>query len=107
MLQNNMKQLEQLIATGEGYQLESKESIDKSLAKEVCAFANTDGGILLIGVIDAGKIKPLNITNELKSRVQDTINQIEPKIRVEIVIHEDGILQINIPKGANYNESLN
>jgi ATP-dependent DNA helicase RecG len=101
MLQNNMKQLEQLIATGEGYQLEFKESIDKSLAKEVCAFANTDGGILLIGVTDAGKIKPLNITNELKSRVQDTINQIEPKIRVEIVIHEDGILQINIPKGAN------
>lgn len=64
-----MKQLEQLIATGEGYQLEFKESIDKSLVKEVCAFANTDGGILLIGVTDTGKIKPLNITNELKSRV--------------------------------------
>ena len=27
-----MKQLEQLIATGEGYQLEFKENIDKSLA---------------------------------------------------------------------------
>lgn len=97
-----MKQLEQLIATGEGYQLEFKESIDKSLAKEVCAFANADGGILLIGVADTGKIKPLNITNELKSRLQDTINQIEPKIRVEIVVHEEeGILQVNIPKGAN------
>ena len=62
-----MKQLEQLIATGEGYQLEFKENIDKSLAKEVCAFANADGGILLIGVTDAGEIKPLNITNEMKS----------------------------------------
>lgn len=29
-----MKQLEQLIATGEGYQLEFKENIDKSLAKK-------------------------------------------------------------------------
>ena len=96
-----MKQLEQLIATGEGYQLEFKENIDKSLAKEVCAFANADGGILLIGVTDAGKIKSLNITNELRSRVQDTINQIEPKIRVEIVAHGQGILQIDIPKGAN------
>lgn len=62
-----MKQLEQLIATGEGYQLEFKENIDKSLAKEVCAFANADGGKLLIGVTDAGEIKPLNITNEMKS----------------------------------------
>lgn len=96
-----MKKLEQLIATGEGYQLEFKENIDKSLAKEVCAFANADGGILLIGVTDAGKIKSLNITNELRSRVQDTINQIEPKIRVEIVAHGQGILQIDIPKGAN------
>ena len=52
-----MKKLEQLIATGEGYQLEFKENIDKSLAKKVCAFANADGGILLIGVTDAGKIK--------------------------------------------------
>ncbi len=31
-----MKQLEQLIITGEGYQLEFKENIDKSLAKEIC-----------------------------------------------------------------------
>lgn len=96
-----MKQLEQLIITGEGYQLEFKENIDKTLAKKVCAFANAYGGTLLIGVTDAGIIKPLTITNELKSRVQDTINQIEPKIRVEIVAHVQGILQINIPKGVN------
>jgi len=34
------KELKQLIQIGEGYHLEFKESLDKSLIEEVCAFAN-------------------------------------------------------------------
>ena len=45
-----MNHLETLIATGEGYQLEFKENLDKSLVKEVCAFANAAGRTVLIGV---------------------------------------------------------
>ena len=79
-----MPELQELIEIGEGYHIEYKESADKSLAREVCAFANADGGKLLIGVTDDGIIKPLTIDNVLLSRVQDTINQIEPKVRAYI-----------------------
>ena len=38
-----LNEIETLIQMGEGYHLEFKESVDKSLVKEVCAFANADG----------------------------------------------------------------
>ena len=47
-------------------------------------FSNADVGKLLIGVIDGGAIKPLTIDNVLVSRVQDTIHQIEPRVRVKL-----------------------
>lgn len=95
-----MNDIEALIATGESYHLEFKENIDKSLVKEVCAFANADGGIILIGISDNHQKNHLNINNRLLSQVQDTINQIEPKIKVNIR-SVNGILIIEVPRGTN------
>ena len=45
-----MKELKKLIQLGEGYRLELKESLDKSFVEEVCAFANSGGGKIVLGV---------------------------------------------------------
>jgi ATP-dependent DNA helicase RecG len=95
-----LSNIELLIQTGEGYHLEFKENVDKSIVKEVCAFANADGGTILIGITDARQLKPLNIDNRLLSQVQDTINQIEPKIQVNIN-PINGILVIEVPRGSS------
>ena len=94
-----LSNIEALIQTGEGYHIEFKVSVDKSLVKEACAFANADGGTILIGVTDDGQYKLLNIDNRLLSQVQDTLNQIEPKIQIN-VFHSNGILVIEVPRGA-------
>lgn len=91
--------IDELISIGEGYQSEFKESPDKSLVKEVCAFANASGGKILIGVKDNGEKKPLTLDNNFLSRIQDSINQIEPKINVELIKH-GGILVIDVPEGG-------
>ena len=96
-----MNNLHELIGLGEGYHLKFKMRIDKSIANEVCAFANADGGKLLLGITDLGEIKPLCLDNELMSRVQDTLNQIEPKIRVKLHKYPKGVLLVDIEKGAN------
>jgi len=67
-----------LIATGEGTQLEFKETLEannttgESLPglvtaslKTIAAFANTNGGTLLIGVADSGEVKGLTLDFEL------------------------------------------
>jgi len=52
------QQVQELIATGESQTIEFKRrfSSPEKIARELCAFANTDGGYLLIGVDDDGKV---------------------------------------------------
>ncbi len=44
-----------LLQEGEGYKVEFKESISR-LDKEMCAFANSSGGIIYIGIADNNEI---------------------------------------------------
>lgn len=60
-----VEQIKSLIALGEGYQAEFKVSVPskvRELTEEICAFANSAGGFLIIGVNDANEIK-VEITN--------------------------------------------
>ncbi|MCF8362480.1 MAG: ATP-binding protein [Prolixibacteraceae bacterium] len=41
---------------GEGQFIEFKETPDKSLQREIVAFANASGGMIYLGIIDYGKI---------------------------------------------------
>lgn len=92
------KELKQLIQTGEGYHLEFKESLDKSLIEEVCAFANSSGGKVLLGVFDDGEIKGIRTDNNILSRIQDVVNRLEPKLNIKISI-SDNIIIIDVPQG--------
>jgi ATP-dependent DNA helicase RecG len=99
-LKNRMKDLNVILSNGENYKVEFKETPDKSLASEVCAFANATGGRVFIGVNDNGEITGTDVSNSARSRVQDTINQIESKINVNISIHKN-IMIVTVPEGKN------
>jgi len=51
----NSKDLPVILSEGESYKTEFKESADKSLASEVCAFANATGGRIFIGMTPFGR----------------------------------------------------
>jgi ATP-dependent DNA helicase RecG len=55
----NVDDVRQLIAQGEGNTIEFKESlpVPAELTKAMVAFANTDGGWLLVGVTDRGDVR--------------------------------------------------
>ncbi len=48
--------LGQLIKQGEGQTVEFKREFTTDVGKEIVAFANTDGGVIIIGVDDDGRI---------------------------------------------------
>jgi ATP-dependent DNA helicase RecG len=92
--------LESILSDGEGYTVEFKVSPDKTLAQEGCAFANASGGRIFIGVSDDGQIIGTDTSNSARSRIQDTINQIEPQLSVNTSVHEN-IIIINVPQGKD------
>jgi len=53
--------IKNLIKQGESGQLEFKEMVHKEeIAKDLCAFLNTEGGTVLIGLQDDGKVIGVN-----------------------------------------------
>ena len=78
------KTLRQLIALGEGQNLEFKQSLPDDLGREMCAFANSAGGKILIGVADDGSINAQQEINRLVSRVQDHARKCEPPVPVDV-----------------------
>ena len=67
------KQIKNLILTGEGYHIEFKQALDKSLIDEACAFANSSGGHILMGVADDGTVKGIDTSNRIRSKIQDVL----------------------------------
>ena len=97
----NEKELRELIEKGESERVEFKEAFDsKNLSKELVAFANSSGGRILIGVSDKGEIKELNITNKIKSQIQDIARNCDPSIEINLEVFEN-VLIINVPEGKN------
>ncbi|MFT3947181.1 MAG: helix-turn-helix domain-containing protein [Agriterribacter sp.] len=81
------EELEILIKQGEGYNIEFKRAIPSKasdLADEICAFANAAGGTVIIGIEDNGKTVGVTMDNTMRSRLQNVLNTIEPRIEVAV-----------------------
>lgn len=95
------------IASGEGYNVEFKRSVPskvRELSEEVCALANAAGGVVLIGVDDAGKVVGVSVSNALRSAIQTSLGHITPSLRCSFSVMElDGnsVGVIEVPSGPN------
>lgn len=96
----NTSELKSLIELGEGYKLEFKEKLNKEFSKEVVAFANTEGGKILIGVDDNGHIVGVKDRNKVLSSIENSIKECEPPIEFNTIIIDD-IIIVSVEKGIN------
>ena len=92
-----MPALANLIALGEGFTTEFKRSMPSDLGREICAFANATGGVVLIGVDDAGTVVGVGDHNRLKSQIQSISRSADPPIAVEVDSAGD-VLCVTIPE---------
>lgn len=80
-----MIDIKNIIKEGEGERVEFKKSFDKEAIETITAFANSEGGTLIIGVNDNGSITGVDVSSE---KVQQYINQVkngtEPPLIVDI-----------------------
>ncbi|MDO9536721.1 MAG: ATP-binding protein [Thermoplasmata archaeon] len=88
-----------IIKSGEGYNLEFKESPSDRIAKDICAFSNANGGTILLGVTDDCVIKGITITNKLKSQIQDIGRNMDPPVILDVEGFEN-ILVVEVTEGT-------
>ena len=96
--------IKRLILEGENVSLDFKKTISKAekIAKTLVAFANNQGGRLLIGVADDGSIKGVKSEEEEKYMITKAAHQfckpaIEPRFE-EYLVDDKLVLVAEIPK---------
>ena len=77
------KNIRQIIAEGESQRTEFKSSFNVEAMESITAFANTEGGCVLVGVSNKGKIVGVD-TNE--ESVQQWVNEIKSKTEPAILV---------------------
>ena len=97
--------LQQLISEGEHQQQEFKYRVSDAvmLARSVSAFANTDGGRLLIGVRDDGHLSGVRSEEEIHVMHQAAYKYCQPEASIKFdTYHIDGrtIVVATIPPSA-------
>jgi ATP-dependent DNA helicase RecG len=95
---NQLTELQNIIAQGEGYFTEFKRNINSDLKKELVAFANASGGNIFLGIEDDGTVCGINITNQLISQIHEAASECDPPINIEIINHSNQVLQIHVLK---------
>lgn len=77
---NNLEDIKEQIAQTENEQVEFKETtgqLDRGM-ETLCAFLNGEGGTVLFGVTDKGKIIGQEIADATKRSIAEAINRLEP-----------------------------
>jgi hypothetical protein len=102
MEQSDQKYLRSLISEGEGQQLDFKFEISdaRKIARTLSAFSNTEGGRLLIGVKDNGRIAGVRSDEEYYMAESAATLYCKPEVRFESRTYEiEGkhVLEIFIP----------
>lgn len=84
-----------IVVSGEGYNAEFKIRVPnkvKEITEEICAFANSAGGTLLIGVDDDDVLHGTTIDNGKRSAIQNSIREITPVLNCPMYsVEVDGL----------------
>ncbi len=87
----NVLEIKRLIQTGESETVELKTSLSdwKAIIESISAFANTNGGIVLIGVRDSSEIRGIKVGKDsIESLTNKIIQNTDPKIYASIEVAE-------------------
>jgi ATP-dependent DNA helicase RecG len=99
--------IKMILGGGEAYNAEFKVAVPsklKELVEEVCAFANSAGGYLLIGIDNRSVVVGVKIDNSKRSAIQNAIREISPALYTELYsVEVDGktVWVIDVPSGRN------
>ncbi len=93
------EKLKLIIAEGEGLSAEFKEKYTTRIDQDIVAFANTNGGIIILGVNDQGEIVGEKLTGRMKAELQALVRNCDPPIIINRIYQSEKLVIIEIPEG--------
>lgn len=114
----NIKQIKQDIRQGEGLHREfkgAKDALPQNFFETVCAFLNTDGGTIFLGVADNGKVTGVNQDALLRMRsdianLSNNSQKIDPPYLLfprEFKIDGKTIIAVQVPLSSQLHKTGN
>lgn len=88
----------------ESERIEYKSQMIEDLYREVIAFANTEGGVIYIGIDDQGNVAGIDNVDETYNRITNGIRDaIVPDVTmfVRYVLQDDKVIRIEVGQGLN------
>jgi hypothetical protein len=102
------RSLDRIIADGEGTRTEFKEEFPNSTTdagKEIAAFANYNGGVVIFGIDDDGQVLGLEEPEKVENQISGILwEMMEPPLSADLhlIMYEDEpILVVEIPDADN------
>ncbi|MBI4680459.1 MAG: ATP-binding protein, partial [Nitrospirae bacterium] len=89
----------QKIKMQEGQKAEMKARISEDIGKSICAFANTNDGMILIGISEDKKI--VGIGKDDEAKIANIASSCDPPIRIKtevLSIEDKDILLVQVKK---------
>jgi predicted HTH transcriptional regulator len=98
--------LEEIIALGKGYKTEFHKKLPSMtrIAQTICAFSNTKGGNLFIGISDNGDTVPINDKYTEVEKIERAITLMIPKPNVSVQTVEfkrDELIIVKVGESEN------
>ncbi|HHT9137274.1 MAG TPA: ATP-binding protein [Candidatus Wunengus sp. YC60] len=87
-----------LVQEGEGLTVEFKEHFTPRIDEDIVAFANTKGGVILLGVRDDRTVSCEKLTNDMKARINSVARNCNPPVQVKIKQLQN-IIAVEVPQG--------
>ena len=101
------EEIKSIANSGEGYNADFKFGIPSKVSEishDVCAFANSEGGYVLMGIDNTGKIVGVNIDNNKRSVIQNAIHAVSPDVDVKVYaveVENKTVWALAIPAGKD------
>ena len=101
------QQIKEFTILGEGKNVDFKRSVPskvREITEEVCSFANTDGGYVIIGIDNHNQIVGTVIDNNTRSAIQGSIGEVSPTLHYDmyaVMVEEKTVWVIDVPAGRS------
>lgn len=93
------EELNLIIKEGEGLTVEFKAKYTPKIDRDIVAFANSNGGILLFGIGDDGKVVGEKLTNRMKAEIHAIARNCDPAIHIKSLQQLDEVVVVEVAEG--------